>query len=329
MVLDNRSDVLLLFDAKDCNPNGDPLTADNLPRIDSYTQQGLVTPGRVKRYLRDQMFDDGEPILVRKPDQYSEAQEEHEDDVLGISEMFDTIVEEAKEEGVEIDVEDDEVARKRFLNYVTDVRFFGNVLADARPDAVKGPLQFSVGRTLHEVSRNQDASKITSSASTDDKGKGGAMGSDERIHYGLFAVDGDLNENVAENTGFSEEDAQYLDSLTWRALSNQTHSHTKSGQTPAVYVRVEYSTDDFQIGRLSDRVGMEKDVEDQMLRTPSQYSIDLTEFAESLDNYEEHIEAVHYYADETVFTVTANDTEQPLENVLSGDYELNEISVWE
>lgn len=322
MTIKNRSDILLLFDAKDCNPNGDPLTADNVPRIDSYTQQGLVTGGRIKRYIRDQMFDDGETILVRKPGQYEG------DDVMTIDELYDEIVEEAKEDGIDLEDEDDETVRRQFLNYVTDVRFFGNVLADARPDAVKGPVQFSIGRTLHRVSRNQDASKITAAVSTGD-GSGGAIGSDERIHYGLFAVDADVNENVADNTDFGDEDVKYLDNVVWRAMSNQTHSHTKSGQMPAMYVRVEYITDDFQIGRLSDSVDINNYVDEEKIRNPSDYTIDLSGLSESLELHDHHIESVYYHADENVFDVSTEDGEVSVEEALSGDYEVHEIPVWE
>lgn len=322
MTINNRSDVLLLFDAKDCNPNGDPLTADNVPRIDSYTQQGLVTGTRIKRYLRDQMFDDGETILVRKPGQYDGT------DVKTIDELYEEIVEEAKKDGVNLNEEDDDKVRRRFLNYVTDVRFFGNVLADARPDAVKGPVQFSIGRTLHRVTRNQDASKITAAVSTGD-GSGGAIGSDERIHYGLFAVDADVNENVAQNTGFERNDLQYLDSLVWRAMSNQTHSHTKSGQTPVAYIRVEYNTDDFQIGRLSDRVDMNNYEDEERIRNPSDYEIEMGELRQSLNQNREHVESVHYYADEHVFDMAADGEVMPIEEIVDGQYTVQEIPVWE
>ena len=47
-----RHDFVLLFDVKDGNPNGDP-DADNYPRIDRETGQGLVTDVALKRKVRD------------------------------------------------------------------------------------------------------------------------------------------------------------------------------------------------------------------------------------------------------------------------------------
>ncbi|MBQ9127345.1 MAG: type I CRISPR-associated protein Cas7, partial [Thermoguttaceae bacterium] len=48
----NRYDFVLIFDVRDGNPNGDP-DADNLPRIDPETRQGLVTDVCLKRKVRN------------------------------------------------------------------------------------------------------------------------------------------------------------------------------------------------------------------------------------------------------------------------------------
>ena len=57
-----QSDIAFLWDATNCNPNGDPLSGDE-PRRDPVTGKAHVSMYRLKRYLRDQMHDDhiGEP----------------------------------------------------------------------------------------------------------------------------------------------------------------------------------------------------------------------------------------------------------------------------
>lgn len=47
-----RHDFVLLFDVKDGNPNGDP-DADNYPRTDRETGEGIVTDVAIKRKVRD------------------------------------------------------------------------------------------------------------------------------------------------------------------------------------------------------------------------------------------------------------------------------------
>ena len=61
----NRSEIVFLYDAVDANPNGNPLSGANRPRIDPQTQQAIVTDVRLKRYLRDQLDDDGHGVYIR------------------------------------------------------------------------------------------------------------------------------------------------------------------------------------------------------------------------------------------------------------------------
>src|SRR3990172_6877781 len=48
----NRYDIVYLFDVIDGNPNGDP-DAGNMPRIDPETGQGIVTDVCLKRKIRN------------------------------------------------------------------------------------------------------------------------------------------------------------------------------------------------------------------------------------------------------------------------------------
>ncbi len=60
-----RMDIVLFFDVRDGNPNGDP-DAGNLPRIDPETRHGIVTDVCIKRKIRDYLStltgDNGEPL---------------------------------------------------------------------------------------------------------------------------------------------------------------------------------------------------------------------------------------------------------------------------
>ena len=54
-VIQNRYDFVYYFDCLDGNPNGDP-DADNQPRMDPETSQGLVSDVCLKRKVRDYVF---------------------------------------------------------------------------------------------------------------------------------------------------------------------------------------------------------------------------------------------------------------------------------
>ena len=52
MTIQNNSEILFLFDAKQSNPNGD-MDDENKPRMDWETETNLVSDVRLKRYIRD------------------------------------------------------------------------------------------------------------------------------------------------------------------------------------------------------------------------------------------------------------------------------------
>jgi hypothetical protein len=151
--IQNRSEIAFVIDAKDTNPNGDPLTADNEPRIDPVTGQCVVTDVRLKRYLRDQLVEDGHTVLISNPNH----------DVLTREEMYDAV-----EEEMDVSTEDAEPEEllKAFVETAADVRYFGATisldteLADDLPDQFEGPVQFNHGRSYHEVARIGVASDL-------------------------------------------------------------------------------------------------------------------------------------------------------------------------
>lgn len=54
--IENRSEILFLYDVSDTNPNGDPMDEDK-PRIDQQTDRNIVTDVRLKRTIRDFLRD--------------------------------------------------------------------------------------------------------------------------------------------------------------------------------------------------------------------------------------------------------------------------------
>ncbi|MFH0999847.1 MAG: type I CRISPR-associated protein Cas7, partial [Bacteroidota bacterium] len=51
-MISERHDMVLLFEAKKANPNGDP-DAENMPRVQPNTLKGLVTDVCMKRKIRN------------------------------------------------------------------------------------------------------------------------------------------------------------------------------------------------------------------------------------------------------------------------------------
>ena len=62
--IEKRSEVLFCYDVTDANPNGDPLD-ENKPRIDEEAKVNIITDVRLKRTVRDYLFNYKKyPLLV-------------------------------------------------------------------------------------------------------------------------------------------------------------------------------------------------------------------------------------------------------------------------
>lgn len=296
--IQNRSEIAFVIDAKDTNPNGDPLTADNEPRIDPVTGQCVVTDVRLKRYLRDQLVEDGHVILIANPN----------DDVLTRKEMYDAVEEEM---GISTDEAEPEELLEAFVETAADVRYFGATisldteLAEDLPDQFEGPVQFNHGRSYHEVARNTESKQLaTVIANEDDSEEGkkdqGTFATDNRISYGVIGFGGRINDNAASDTRLSQEDVERLDTLCWRSLKNQTVTRSKAGQQPRLYVRVEYEQDGFEIGRLNDRISVDSELPEDEIRGTDDFRLDVSELVTALADNKARINTVHVTADSAV-----------------------------
>lgn len=297
--IQNRSEIAFVIDAKDTNPNGDPLTADNEPRIDPVTRQCVVTDVRLKRYLRDQLEEDGHVVLIKNPN----------DDVLTREEMYDAVEEEM---GVSTGNAGPAELLKAFVKTAADVRYFGATIAldtdltNDLPDQFEGPVQFNHGRSYHEVARNTESKQLATvianpdEAEEDGKKEQGTFAGDHRISYGVIGFGGRINDNAAKDTSLTETDVERLDTLCWRALKNQTVTRSKAGQQPRLYVRVEYEQDGFEIGRLNDRIDIDSELPDDEIRGANDFHLDVSELMTVLADNKSRVKTLHITADSAI-----------------------------
>lgn len=308
--VENRSEIVFITDAQDCNPNGNPM-GENRPRIDPVTNSAIVTDVRLKRYLRDQLASDGHPIFVKKTGGESTVRAR-----LALD-LFEDI------ESVEdLDAIDD--ISKAFLEKATDVRYFGatlsfNVTDDELLEAVKeqfpseftGPVQFSPARSMNAVETNEESSKLTSVIATqEDKSQGGFGLDDHRIKYGVFPFHAIVDEHGAMDTNLSPEDVERLDTLCWRAMKNQTLSRSKLGQEPRLYLRVEYDTPGYHLGDLHHGVTIDEEASapDSEMRDVRDVTLDVTDLLNWIEDAAADIDVVHVVGSDRL-TITNNGEE--------------------
>jgi CRISPR-associated protein Csh2 len=335
-IVENRSEIVFLYDAVDANPNGNPLSGANRPRIDPVTNEAIVTDVRLKRYLRDQFEADENDEGVYITSERGEYAKEREDllkETFGV-----TTIEEIEDEDFE--------GFDRFLDNAIDARLFGatfSIQTDAGeliealekhlPDHLTGPVQFSPGKTLHPVEVNEEYNSLTSVIGTDDeKEQGGFDLDDHRIKYGLIGFHGLVDEHGAKDTNLKTEDVEQLDSVCWRSIKNQTITRSKVGQEPRLYLRVEYDTDGFHIGGLTHELDVVGDNEDaRAYRTVKDVTLDATDLVSRLKSHEDRIQTVHMVADDALDVALNGETlEDGFVSAFEDRFEsVNEIVVYD
>lgn len=252
--LDTRSEIVLLYDAADCNPNGNPLSANDKPRVDETTGEAVVTDVRLKRYVRDQLYDDGHGVYVQNPSKATEQESFERDDLFLAAADVD--------EGDLSELDGAEIA-DRFLSNAADVRYFGatcsfstemqNDIGDGFPRQFTGPIQFEPGRSMHTVVTKTESKQLSTVIATEGSDQG-TFATDNRLEYALVRFHGVANENGAEATNLTSVDVERLDSVIWRSLKNQTLTRSKAGHHPQLYLRVEYDADGYYHGGLDDLI---------------------------------------------------------------------------
>ena len=204
----NRIDFVYMFDVQDGNPNGDP-DAGNLPRVDAETGMGLVTDVCLKRKVRNYVqvaknLEDGYDIFIKEKS------------------VLNTLIDKAHDDVEVKKAKDKTESARRFMckNYF-DIRAFGAVMSTGKnAGQVRGPIQLTFARSVDpvETSEHSITRMAVATEKEADKQEGGnrTMGRKATVPYGLYVCHGFISANLAQQTGFSEDDL----ALFWEALKN-------------------------------------------------------------------------------------------------------------
>ena len=210
------------------NPNGDPLNG-NQPRED-YDGYGEISDVCLKRKLRNRLQDAGESILVQSNERVDDGYDSIRSRVEGNPAMEKPLKMKDKEKG-RIRLIAEEAAKAWF-----DVRAFGQVFAlkagtgvDAVSVGVRGPVTIHTAVSLDPVTIT--GVQITKSVNNEPGDKKGSdtMGMKYRVDFGVYKVQGSINVQLAEKTGFSEEDARKVKEALLTIFENDASSARPEG----------------------------------------------------------------------------------------------------
>lgn len=194
----HRYDFIYLFDVADANPNGDP-DAGNLPRLDTETNQGLVTDvclkRKVRNYVQATRTDERHQIFVRERIPLNplikQAAEANKLPTFETGKGWDTRKAKARS------VKEIHILQQWLCERYFDIRTFGAVMSTG-PNAgqVRGPAQIAFARSVDPVVLSEHA--IT--RLTDVDKEEGEMGRKFTVPYALYQTHGTINPFLADNT---------------------------------------------------------------------------------------------------------------------------------
>jgi len=313
-IIKNRSELIFLYDIRDGNPNGDPMD-QNKPRIDEETCINIVTDVRLKRTIRDYLLNFmGKEILVRTLLIDEEKGRAIKD---AKTRALDFLDEALKEKKTEVNFNEKfENIGKNILKKCIDVRLFGVTLPieKDKPSFTRtGPVQFNMGRSLHQVEIKHIKGTAAFASTTkkgDNKQKAGSKKSKEKtqqsfrdeyiLNYSLICFHGLINENAAKDTLLTETDVRLLLCAMWFGTKSLI-SRTKVGQMPRLLLRVEYSEQNYHIGDLNRGIKLKPKVtNDLSIRGPEDYSLDVSMLLKWLIDNKEKIKKVSYLIDNQI-----------------------------
>ena len=206
-ILQNKIDFSVIITAKNANPNGDPLNG-NRPR-ENYDGLGEISDVCIKRKIRNRLQDMGEKIFVQSDDRCDDkcgslkirAEKNEALKALGKNPSRDLYLATACQEWI-------------------DVRSFGQVFAvkgDKKGEGlsypVRGPVSIQMAQSISSI--DIVSYKISSSVNNDkDIFKDGLdrnrLGDKHLVDFALYVFHGSINVQLAEKTGFTEEDAEKI-----------------------------------------------------------------------------------------------------------------------
>lgn len=225
--LENKIDFVVLVSVTNANPNGDPLNG-NRPRT-TYTGNGEISDVCIKRKIRNRLQDMGESIFVQSDERCDDG--------------FSSLSERAGKNITSYTSGDDYAAQACAKWF--DVRAFGQVFAykkgkdkerDGVSVGVRGPVSIHQAISISPVDINsmQITKSVNSEPTDDGKKSSDTMGSKHMVEFGLYKIKGAINVQLAEKTGFTEEDAGKIKECLRTLFINDSSSARPDGSMEVV-----------------------------------------------------------------------------------------------
>jgi len=206
MAIQNKIDFAVIFTVKNANPNGDPL-GGNRPRT---TSDGLgeVSDVCLKRKIRNRLQEMGNAIFVQSDDN-------NKDGKKSLSERYSAFLSSLPKG----EQKNKETVAAKVCEKWLDVRSFGQVFAfkktgnvDEVSLGIRGPVTIQSAFSVEQITIEsiQITKSVNSETTEDGKKSSDTMGMKHRVSNAVYVTYGSISPQLAEKTGFSDEDAEKI-----------------------------------------------------------------------------------------------------------------------
>ncbi|MBR1657017.1 MAG: type I-C CRISPR-associated protein Cas7/Csd2 [Synergistaceae bacterium] len=220
--LQHKIDFKLIITATNANPNGDPLNG-NRPR-ENFEGYGEISDVCIKRKIRNRLQDMGEKIFVQSDDRCDDSFGSLHDRAKG------NVALNAISSGKKTDR--DAYAKTACAEWI-DVRSFGQVFAfkgDEVSVGVRGPVSVQQAVSVSPVETvSMQITKSVNSESGKEGKSSDTMGMKHRVVFGMYVINGSINCQLAEKTGFTDDDAEKIKKALMTLFENDSSAARPEG----------------------------------------------------------------------------------------------------
>jgi CRISPR-associated protein Csh2 len=265
--LTEKSEILFLYESTYSIPNGDPFTGEQ--RYDEETKKILVSDVRIKRFIRDYLFETGNNIyVINDKSQIAEGSKESGASarMKGLRAKF------GKDEDVVKALKGE--ASIKLLQKCIDVRLFGGISTEEKEAVnITGAVQFALlnpSLNSTELRMHQNTSLFSSSA---DKSRG-SIGTTTVVPYALSQIHGWINPYNAKSSGLQEEDVSVMFQALWNSINN-VNTRSKSNQNSILLIQIVYTGQNQKLYGADRFIKIKSDKQDEQIRNMDDYTLDI------------------------------------------------------
>jgi CRISPR-associated protein Csd2 len=233
--LESKIDFAVILRATKANPNGDPLNG-NRPRMD-YDGYGEISDVCIKRKIRDRLMETKDEQGNYKHSIFVQSDERKIDDAKSLKDRADKALK-------------DNLTMETACNQWFDVRAFGQVFAFKSTNSkkkkgeeaeeggdtgisipVRGPVTVHSAFSIEPIRPEsiQITKSVNSETTADGKKSSDTMGMKHRVDKAVYVFYGSINPQLAEKTGFSNEDAEAIKMVLPKLFENDESSARPAG----------------------------------------------------------------------------------------------------